>query len=489
MTDLALQVAGSKLAISVVLGGAVWLAARGHERPHVSHALCVALLAALLIPPLVALPVLNPGIATAGPVGAASLGAIRTLPLPEGVDGSGHPVSGGAALIFAWILGTIALAGWTIARVRGFRRSLRRASRGASPDLQRMAQEIGRTLGLRKVPTIETTDAVVSPMVYWSGGTARVLIPTALVQGMERSRLRWILAHELAHVRRRDHLVRWLEWLACAAFWWNPIAWWASRRLRAVGEICCDALVVNAFGCAPRDYARSLVRALDLVRTEQTSRPPAFASAAHSGRRTRHLEGRLRMIIDHTPAGTLSPALRAVLRCGLVVLLAFGLVYCSERTPPTAVSPTAVEVPGSALPLLNLTTADLEVVELPPAEGLVSPAEGDVIPGTVRMSGKKYGELMTTLEGLQACASCHDGDLTAEQRVMLDFTAVILDFTATVESTDDGGWNLQWEFSQPHGDLSTHLETRKGVTILSPDWFPPGTIERIVVDQPPPPGR
>jgi Zn-dependent protease with chaperone function len=30
--------------------------------------------------------------------------------------------------------------------------------------------------------------------------------------------LRWILAHELGHIKRKDHLVRWLEWLALVAF-------------------------------------------------------------------------------------------------------------------------------------------------------------------------------------------------------------------------------------------------------------------------------
>ena len=55
----------------------------------------------------------------------------------------------------------------------------------------------------------------------------------------------WIVAHELAHVRRRDYLVRWVEWLACVCFWWNPVVWWAQRNLRAMEEICCDDLVLS----------------------------------------------------------------------------------------------------------------------------------------------------------------------------------------------------------------------------------------------------
>lgn len=498
MTDFALQIAGTKLAISIVLGIAVWLAARGSERPQLSHALCLTLFAALLIPPLIALPVLTPGVPTPGPAEAVTFSALQTTgPLAES-GGGGFTQYGGFGLVLAWILGAAAMVGWTVARARTFRASMERASRAACPDLQGMAEEIGRTLGLARVPSIETTDAVVSPMVYWGGGTARVLIPSALLEGMEPSQLRWILAHELAHVRRGDHWVRWLEWLACTVFWWNPIAWWARRRLRAAEEVCCDAMVVRAIGCVPRDYARSLVRALDLVRAERISRPPAFASAAHSGRRTRHLEGRLRMIIANRPAGNLSPALRTILRCGLVVLLASGLVYCSERT-----SPTAVEVPGGGAPLLNLTTADLEVVELPPAEGLTPLAEGGEPPDGIRMTGETYGELMDSLDGLQtlhygrseepaarlgsvSCAGCHAGDLNAEGRT----SPISLRFRAHVASTEDGGWSIQWELSpNPHDDaLSTNPGAAGGVSTFT-QWLPPGTIERVFVDQPPPPRR
>ncbi|WP_420463821.1 M56 family metallopeptidase [Candidatus Palauibacter sp.] len=373
MTDLALQVAGSKLAISIVLAGAVWLAARGNDRPRLCHALCPTLLAALLIPPLIGLPVLQPEPSAAGPADvasrdaappvAAAIGDAQPAAVGGAVDGGWLAAYGGSGLVVLWLVGAAVILGWTVARTRDFRRSLRGASREAPAQLQRMAGEIARSLGLAKVPTIRTTDAVVSPMVYWGGDTARVLILSALVEGLSRTELRYIVAHELAHVRRRDHFVRWIEWLACTAFWWNPVAWWARRRLRAAGEVCSDAMVVQALRCAPRDYARALVRAIDLVRTEGTQRPPVFASAADSGRRTRLLERRLRMIVTNSPASTLPRGLRLVLRGGLVTSLALGLVYCSEQA-----SPAAVEVPALDAPLAGLTGPDLQVVEMPRAD-------------------------------------------------------------------------------------------------------------------------
>ncbi len=369
MTDLALQIAGSKLAISMVLGGAVWFAARGNERPRLCHALCLTLLAALLVPPLIGVPVLQPEPSAPVPADIASRDATHPFTVaigdprsdvPDGeVDGGWFAAYGGLGFVLLWFLGAVVVLGWTIVRTQRFRRSLRGASREAPAQLQRMAGDIARPLGLERVPTIRVTDALVSPMVWWSGATVHVLVPSTLLDGLEEAELRCIVAHELAHVRRRDHVVRWLEWVACTVFWWNPVAWWARRQLRAAGEVCSDALAVSALDCVPRDYARALVRAIDRLRTERAPRLPAFASAADNGRRTRPLERRLRMIITNKPVATPSQALRLALRGGLVASLVLGLVYCSEPTSPTE----------TELPAATLTDAPRQVVKTPPIRG------------------------------------------------------------------------------------------------------------------------
>lgn len=379
MTDLALQIAGSKLAVSVVLGGAVWLAARVDRRPRLCNALCLALLLALLVPPLFAIPLLRPDVTAAvslDPVLAGAIPAIDTDALAAVVGdvekGPWLVRYGKAGFVPFWFLGVAVILGWTIMRARSCRRFLRGASREASATLQREAREIADVLGLATVPAIYTTDALISPMVCWSGGTVRVYIPSALLEGMESAQSRWILAHELAHVRRRDHLVRWLEWLACTVFWWNPIAWWTRRRLRSAEEICCDAMVVQAFNCAPRAYARALMRAIDLVRTGQAPRLATFASAADSDRRMPILETRLQMIMTNRPTTTPTPALRLAMRGGFVAVLALGLVYCGEQR-----SPTTLELRGSELPLADEDLDQLADYVTRPLNSLLSPAGED----------------------------------------------------------------------------------------------------------------
>jgi hypothetical protein len=187
----------------------------------------------------------------------------------------------------------------------------------APPELQEQAERIARRLGLASTPAIRTVSAHLSPLVWWIGGRVRIFIPRALLDQMEAHDWQWILAHELAHVRRRDHLVRWVEWLACVGFWWNPVMWWAQRNLRAMEEICCDDLVLSRLQPKPKSYADSLLSAVEFL-ARPALRAPAMASEINSGG---SLERRFRMIVSSKSNRSSSRWLRmGVLACALAVL-------------------------------------------------------------------------------------------------------------------------------------------------------------------------
>src|SRR4029078_1878007 len=110
-------------------------------------------------------------------------------------------------------------------------------------------------------------------------------------------RLRVVLLHELAHVKRRDCLTHLVAQLACAAYWFNPLAWMAARRLRVERERACDDLVLAA-GTRGSDYADQL---LDIARVMQAGRFPAvLAGASLAMAKRSQLEGRLMAILDPT---------------------------------------------------------------------------------------------------------------------------------------------------------------------------------------------
>ena len=343
MTDLILQIGASKLGISVGLAGVAWVVQRRFDRPQVSHLLWLLVLGTLVVPSVVSIPI--PGLSGIETVPAARFSTVGTAngTMSLSLLTLFFVEYGKAGLAWLWLLGTACVLSWSLLRTLRFHHGATVASERGSPELQHLASELARKLGLASVPTIYTTRAHLSPMVWWIGGTPRVLIPADLIEDMDHEELRWILAHELAHVRRRDHLIRWIEWLTCCVFWWNPVAWLARRQLRAAEEFCCDALVLAAFGSSPRSYASSLVSVIDFLSTPPTLRAPAFASEADSGGHTRLIERRLKMIISNNSIPTMPRWVRAA-RMAAVLVLPLGLIYCGPSASVVNPESSALEM-------------------------------------------------------------------------------------------------------------------------------------------------
>src|ERR1700722_15887318 len=104
-----------------------------------------------------------------------------------------------------------------------------------------------------------------------------VLIPLGCLSGLSPNQVEAILAHELAHIRRRDYLVSVLQSIVEALLFYHPAVWWVSRHIRREREHCCDDLAVQYTG-----DALSYARALSLLE-EHRSALPAIALGANGG--------------------------------------------------------------------------------------------------------------------------------------------------------------------------------------------------------------
>ncbi len=179
-----------------------------------------------------------------------------------------------------WCVGIAGIAIWQAFRIFRFGRLLR-AAQPAPPDVLRMAAETGKHLGLRRIPPIRMLPVRVSPMVWIIGLKPQVLLPMELVERLEPAAQSSLLAHELAHVRREDHLVRLLQLLVSTLFWWHPVAWWACRELQQLEELCCDAMVVGIAPASSKAYATALMDTLDFL-CDGFIAPPLGATATKS---------------------------------------------------------------------------------------------------------------------------------------------------------------------------------------------------------------
>src|SRR5262249_44206601 len=178
------------------------------------------------------------------------------------------------AIALVWLAGSLLWFGWTAAYLVRFRRLLRHA--GVTPAvLQQRVEQLAGRLGLRRAPALALIPGQLSPMVWSFLGRPQLLFPARLLERVSAVQRDTLLLHELAHLARRDHWVRWLELAASGLYWWLPVLWLARRALHAAEEECCDARVTQALPDSGRDYARALVETLAFLSPARTLLPAA----------------------------------------------------------------------------------------------------------------------------------------------------------------------------------------------------------------------
>jgi hypothetical protein len=243
--------------------------------------------------------------------------------------------------LLAWAAGTAVILAPLVLGLIRLRQVTRRAVRITADDWTALAASLAGQLGLTRRVTLLRGRPGDMPMT-WGLLRPMILLPhDAAAWSAERRRL--VLLHELAHVQRRDCLTQLLAHVACALYWFHPLAWLAARQLRVERERACDDQVLNA-GSRASDYAWHL---LEIARSLRSAR--GIAAAAVAMARPSQLEGRLLAILDTSPSRrTLSPAvvaLAGVAVLGLLWPLAILRLKARAEDPKPATPPPAAASP------------------------------------------------------------------------------------------------------------------------------------------------
>jgi beta-lactamase regulating signal transducer with metallopeptidase domain len=249
-----------------------------------------------------------------------------------------------------WAAGSIWAAGAVVVAARhlhGLVKLLRvvRGSEPASAGAARHVAETAARLGVRP-PRVRVVPGLGTPLV--AGLVRPVLLwPKELQHGLGEDGMKAVLIHELAHLRRRDHWVRWLEMAAGCVWWWNPLYSLARRRVRQYAELACDAWVLAVLPRARRAYAEALLQVCESV-----SKAAEPAPALGVGGDSRDIERRLTMIMRESVSCRVPP--RALLALSLLALLAIPGWSLSQPADPPA--------PADDVQIGRLADADIDLV-------------------------------------------------------------------------------------------------------------------------------
>jgi beta-lactamase regulating signal transducer with metallopeptidase domain len=161
-------------------------------------------------------------------------------------------------------------------------RLLRAATKQTDSTLVEQLSALASRLGLRRVPTLLTTERDVSPFVC---GLRRplLIVPRPLLTALSAEQLEQVLLHELAHVRRGDLLWSWLPELARLFWFFHPVAHWASGHIRLERELACDQLAMTLSKRNAADYAGVLVQVVSHTSVPAALRPAGAAFLALDG--------------------------------------------------------------------------------------------------------------------------------------------------------------------------------------------------------------
>ena len=108
----------------------------------------------------------------------------------------------------------------------------------------------------------------------------RIILPS----GMAENDMEYVLAHEQAHIKRRDYLWKPLGFVLLAIYWFNPIMWIAYGLLCKDIEMACDEKVIREMGNFDRKAYTTTLLDYSISRRMITACPLAFGESGVSTR-------------------------------------------------------------------------------------------------------------------------------------------------------------------------------------------------------------
>ena len=141
-----------------------------------------------------------------------------------------------------------------------------------------------------------------------------ILFPIGAINRLSPTEVEAILAHEIAHVLRKDYIFNIIQSVIEALFYFHPAVWWISSIIRNERENCCDDVAIEICGSS-MNYAKALVTVQEMAYYPMYQPALAFA-----GNRKNQLLFRVQRILNQ-PQNKTNVMEKLIATCLLVVMM------------------------------------------------------------------------------------------------------------------------------------------------------------------------
>jgi len=168
-----------------------------------------------------------------------------------------EPICWQGLVFLGWLVGMLALLALLVQRVC-FVRGLIAQSRPANGRLLEMLDECRCLIGIRQNVELRLSGNRLSPA---DCGLFKpiILMPATLPEKLSREKLKAVLIHELAHIKRADVWVNLVQTVLQIIYFYNPFVWLANAMVRRVREQAVDEMVLVTLKPEAKSYSNMLI--------------------------------------------------------------------------------------------------------------------------------------------------------------------------------------------------------------------------------------
>ena len=170
-------------------------------------------------------------------------------------------------LCLMWMFGVVLLTGILISGHEKLRDIVKSSVTNINVSHKEILYKCMKTMNIRNKVELSYSSKINSPSLC-GFIKAKILIPVSIASNICDEEFKYIMMHELTHLKNKDIFINWIITLLSLVYWFNPILLYGFHKMRQDCEFSCDNQVISYLGVGGnQQYGNALIRVLEIVGT------------------------------------------------------------------------------------------------------------------------------------------------------------------------------------------------------------------------------